>query len=201
MAKPPWYAHTTWTASDHDDFFLRLRQIVGAHEQAACLRKQAGHLLKARTPATLAGARELYELLVAQFPDSSNLAYVHTSLGEVLEASGEDEAALAAYRQALGAQHGTTRSTDAHLRFGLLVIRATRSERYPEALTLLESAGLPMVYPFDQYRYCGIVAHLRAARGETGRARLSARDALAATKHCVVDQQSAFHLRLEELAG
>lgn len=199
MAKPAWYAHTTWSAADREEFLARLRAVAGAHEQAACLRKQAAHLLKTRSPETLIGARELYELLLAQFPDSSDLAYVHTALGEVLEASAEEDAGLAAYRAALVAQSGTTRSTDAHLRFGLLVIRAGRSELFAEALTLLESSRQPLVYPFDQYRHCGIVAHLRGERGETARARLSARDALAATKHCAVDAESAFHRRLEEL--
>ena len=200
MAKPAWYAHSTWTPTVREEFLARLHAVTGAHEQAACLRKQAAHLTKASTPETLNGARELYELLLAQFPDSSDLAYVHTALGQVLETSAENDAALTAYRAAIDAQRGTTRSTDAHLRFGLLVIRAGRNELFAEALTLLESSCQPLVYPFDQYRHCGIVAHLRGIRGETARARLSARDALAATKHCVVDAASAVHLRLEDLA-
>lgn len=200
MAKRAWYARTTWTDADREGFLAQLRAVVGANEQAACLRKQAAHLLKAGTPATLAGARELYELLLAQFPDSSDLAYVHTALGEVLEAAGDAPSALAAYRAALAAQRGTTRSTDAHLRFGLLVLRTGRDDLFAEAAAMLEAAGQPLVYPFDQYRHCGILAHLRAARGEAARARLSARDALAATKHCAVDAGSDFHRRLEELA-
>ena len=83
MAKSAWYARTTWSPTDREEFLTRLRAVVGAHEQAACLRKQAAHLLKARTPEALGGARELYELLLAQFPDSSDLAYVHTALGEL----------------------------------------------------------------------------------------------------------------------
>jgi len=201
MAKRAWYTHTTWTDVDREEFLARLRAVAGAHEQAACLRKQAAHLLKARTPEALAGARELYDLLIAQFPESSDLAYVHTALGEVLEASAADDAALVAYRAALDAQRGTTRSTDAHLRFGLLVIRLGREDLFAEAQRRLDADAQSLVYPLDQYRRCGIAAHLAAARGERVRATLAARDALAATRYVAVDEGTPFHAHLVEWSG
>ena len=200
MAKPAWYAHTTWADTDRAEFFARLHAVAGANEQAACLRKQAAHLLKAHTQETMHGARELYELLLAQFPESSDLAYVHTALGEVLEETAE-EAALDAYRAALVTQSSTTRSTDAHFRFGLLVIRAQRTDLFAEAQRHLDADSRPLVYPLDQYRRCGIAAHLAAARGERVKATLYARDALAVTRHVAVDGSTAFHARLEEWAG
>ena len=148
MAKPAWYAHSTWTPAVREVFLVRLRAVTGAHEQAACLRKQAVHLAKAKTSETLTGARELYELLLAQFPDTSDLAYVHTALGEVLETSSELDAALTAYRAAIDAQRGTTRSTDAHLRFGAArhpsrTQRAFRRGPYP-ARVQPATAGLSL---------------------------------------------------------
>ncbi|MBA3685276.1 MAG: hypothetical protein H0W72_08550, partial [Planctomycetes bacterium] len=165
MAKP-WYARTSWSPDDREDFLARLRAVAGDHEQAAILRKQAGHLLKARTPESLAGARELYELLLAQFPDSSDTAYAHAALGECLERQGEPDRALAAYVRALDAQLGRTRTTNAHLRFGLLAVETGRIELYDVAQRLIDEFGQALIYPAEQYQQCAIRAVIAAQRGE-----------------------------------
>lgn len=208
-----WYARTTWSDADRDDFLARLGEVVGEHERAATVRKQAAHLLafakgetragRAATPEeraeALAGASELYERFLATWPASSDLAYVHAALGETRELAGDDAAALEHWRRALAAQRSTTRSTNAHLRFGMLVVRRAQQDLYDEALTLITAHGQVLVYPRDQYEQCGIRAWILAMRGERERARLCALDALAATKHCAFDPDSPFHIGLVEL--
>lgn len=206
MAKTPWYARKTWTAADREDFLARLRATAGGHEQAAALRKQAGHLLQRHAKAAggeadqlLAGARELYELFVDQFPDSAERAYALCSLGEILERTGEHDAAFARWREALAAQRGTPRSTNAHLRFGMLAVRLERAELFAEVIALLAEFGQVLIYPTDQYQQCGIRAHLHHHARERAMAVLCARDALAATNHVAVDESSSFHRLLVEL--
>lgn len=208
MAKKAWYARTTWTESDREEVLERLRGTVGEHEQAACLRKQAGHLLThagklarlgdrpGETDQLLAGARELFETFLSWFPDSSDRAYVLANLGEVEERGGRIEAALDRYREALAAQDGTTRSTSAHLRFGFLVCDLALVVHYAEALALVERHGQPLIYPVEQYRHCGIRAITLMQVGDRALAQLCAADALSATRHTAVDDTTRFHRAL-----
>lgn len=208
MASKAWYTRTTWTGADREEVLERLRGTIGEHEQAACLRKQAGHLLThagklarrgeriADVDQLLAGARELFETFLAWFPDSSDRAYVLASLGEVEERSGNLAAALDRYREALNAQDGTTRSTSAHLRFGLVVCEHALEEHYAEALTLVERHGQPLIYPVEQYRHCGIRAIALMQGGDRALAQLCAADALSATRHTAVDDTTRFHRAL-----
>jgi len=200
MAKTPWYAKKSWNSADREDFLTRLRAVVGGHEQASTLRKQAGHLLQqaAKAPTAeadqlLAGARELYELFIDQFPGAAERAYALCALGDILERSGEYEAAFTRWRAAMAAQRGTPRSTNAHLRFGLLAVRLQRVELYAELTTMLEEFGQVLIYPLDQYQHCGITAHLHLHAGTRELAVLCARDAMAATKHIAVDVDAPFH--------
>jgi tetratricopeptide (TPR) repeat protein len=206
MAKPAWYSKKTWTTAEREDFFARLRTVTGENEQAAALRKQAAHLLQETAKTTpgeadqlLAGARELYELFIDQFPDSAERAYAFCALGDILERSGEHDAALAQWREALAAQKGTPRSTNAHLRIGMLAIRLKRSDLYSEVERLLSDFGQTLIYPIDQYQQCGIKTHLNVHAGRRDLAILCARDALSATKHIHVDTSTDFHRLLVEL--
>lgn len=206
MAKPTWYAKKTWSTSDREDFLTRLRAVVGDHEQASALRKQAAHLLlqfaksaPAEADQLLAGARELYELFIDQFPGSAERAYVLTALGDILERTGDHDQALVRWRDALAAQRHTPRTTTAHLRFGMLVVQLARSDLYYEVSALLAEFGNVLIYPTDQYQQCGIKAHLHVHAGKRDLAVLCARDAIAATKHIAVDIDAPFHQLLLEL--
>ena len=141
MRQPVWYTKKSWSIADREDFLTRLRATPGEHEQAAALRKQAGHLLKqGDSEQLLAGARELYELFLDQFPASAERAYVLGALGEIHERIGEPDAAFARWREALSAQRGTPRSTNAQLRFGLLAVGLQRTDLYAEVLALRTAA-------------------------------------------------------------
>ena len=206
MTKPTWYAKKTWSTSDREDFLTRLRTVVGDHEQASALRKQAAHLLQqcAKSPPAeadqlFAGARELYELFIDQFPTSAQRAYVFSALGDILERTSEYDAALARWREALAAQRHTPRTTTAHLRFGMLAVRLGRAALYEEVTALLAEFGNVLIYPTDQYQQCGIKAHLHMHIGKRDLAVLCARDAIAATKHIAVDIDAPFHQLLLEL--
>jgi|GEM_PF-5115359 len=213
MAKRPWYARTTWTETDRTEVLVRLRETVGANEQAACLRKQAAHLLAQalklgrRDPAgasrdqLLAGARELNELFLAWFPDSADRAYALTALGDIEAESGNTDAALDHYRTALAAQVDSTRSTNAHLRFAMVVVGRELTPHFGEALQILEMHAQPLIYPLEQYQHCGARALLLASAGQRRtHALLCAQDALAATRYAAIDENTSFHHRLVQLS-
>lgn len=208
MSKKSWYARTTWTSDDRDDFLTRLRDTVGEHEQAACLRKQAAHLLAhaqkciraqaeaATTDQTLAGARELFDMYLDWFPDSSDCAYVHVNLGDIEVIAEHADAAFDHYRAALTAQQQTNRSTNAHLRFGVLALERQRNDLYDEASALLESNSQPLIYPLEQYQHCGIKSLLLVHHKKRAAAHRYAIDALAALKYVAVDETTHFHQQL-----
>ncbi len=198
MAKS-WYAKNTWTEADRGDFFARLHAVPEPFERAACLRKQAAHLLQTGGPEELSGARELLDLVLSNYPDSSQLAYGIARLGECHERSGDTDAAFASYRSAIAAGRGTPRSSDAHRRFGLLAVTLGRVDLYDEAWAALATDDQPLIYPLDQYQQCGIKAIIHAQRGEVVPARLCALDALAATKHVRVDPEAPVYQQLEAL--
>ncbi len=212
MAKRPWYARTTWTEADRTEVLALLRDTVGANEQAACLRKQAAHLLGQalklgrRDPADasrdqlLAGARELYELFLTWFPDSADRAYALTALGDIEAESGNNDAALAHYRAALAAQVDSTRSTNAHLRLAMMVVGRELTQHFAEALQILEAHAQPLIYPLEQYQHCGARALLLASAGQRTHALLCAQDALAATRYAAIDENTPFHCRLVQLS-
>lgn len=202
MRQPVWYTKKSWSIADREDFLTRLRATPGEHEQAAALRKQAGHLLKqGDSEQLLAGARELYELFLDQFPASAERAYVLGALGEIHERIGEPDAAFARWREALSAQRGTPRSTNAQLRFGLLAVGLQRTDLYAEVLALLDEFTQTLIYPLDQYQHCGIKAHVHSHRGNRAAAMLCAGDALSAAKHIPIDETSAFHRLLLDLVS
>lgn len=210
-AKRSWYARTTWTCEDREDFMARLREVGAGNEQASCLRKQAAHLLQhadklrragdasGAADQVLAGARELYEAFLDWHGDSADKAYVFCALGDIEAGTGTIDAALERYRQALQAQQSSSRSTSAHLRFGVVVIEHQRSECYTEALRHLETHAQPLIYPLEQYQHCGIRAHLLSHAGDRALAVLCARDAIDATKHIAVASETRFHQGLVNL--
>jgi tetratricopeptide (TPR) repeat protein len=195
--------------------FSRLRRSRTLYHKAQYLQIQAQHLHRFGRKATTRAALELLAVLLAEFPDPSQLAVAHLVRGDCLQSLGDVPAALEAYRQALQAQRNFPRVTTlAHQRLAWLVATAPLPESYREALAALEEFGGQYgqgeLVPIS-YRTYASKALLHAGLGQVTGARKAAERALRLAE----EDQSGFggaptarasrparriHERLKELA-
>jgi tetratricopeptide (TPR) repeat protein len=179
MPKTQWFRRTTWTDADREDFNARLKRSRGASSKAQYLRLQALHLAEAGHNG---GAIELLDRLLAEFPESIDVAQAHAQKAESLAKLGRADDAINEYRAALQREpeYPNVR-TNAWLDFGWFVLEQQLTALYEEVGRVMdefrEVGGLK--FPAIEYRYAAIQSLLADARGEKGRAREFANQALA----------------------
>jgi tetratricopeptide (TPR) repeat protein len=124
------------------------------------------HLQETGTPELLAASLELLELLLAEFPEKTELAQAHQQRAECLATLGQKEQAIDAYRAALAAErHLPNVRTNAYLGFGELVVELDRKDLYEEVLSVLQEFGGSEAFPIEEYRFNVIRALISDARG------------------------------------
>jgi tetratricopeptide (TPR) repeat protein len=213
MSKTEWFRRSTWSDADREDFNARLKRSRGASSKAQYLRLQALHLAEAGHHA---GAIELLDRLLAEFPDSIDTAQAHAQKAESLAKLGQPEAVIGEYRAALQRERDFPNvRTNAWLDFAWFVVEKEMTALYDEVARDLEKfrdeGGLK--FPAIEYRYATLQALLADARGEKTRAREFAQQALAeaakdhsglryhATVGLVGSERNTFANRLRTLAG
>jgi len=212
MSKLEWFRRTTWTDDDRKDFDARLKRSRGASNKAQYLRIQAYHLAEVGLEEE---AIELLDRLFAEFPDKLQLAQAHQQKGSSLARLRKTEAALQELRAALQAERDFPNvKTNAWLDFGWLVVEKQLTDLYDEVCRVLQEfrAESGLTFPSIEHRYATIQALLADAKGEEGRAREFAKQALAeaAKVHSALSYHPAlglvgsefniFEKRLAELA-
>ncbi|MBM4069059.1 MAG: hypothetical protein FJ271_08965 [Planctomycetes bacterium] len=178
MSKPEWFRRSTWSDTDREEFCDRLKRSRGAGSKAQYLRIQAGHLAEAGDHA---GAIELLDRMLTEFPEKFQLAMAHAQKAESLAKLSRIEAAIEVYRAALQAEREfPTVRTNAWLDFAQLVVEGQMHALYSEASQILqefrEEGDLKL--PALEYRYAAIQASLADARGDKACAAEFARQAL-----------------------
>jgi tetratricopeptide (TPR) repeat protein len=209
-----WFRKITWTESDRADFFARLARARGAYQKAQYLRIQAVHLQHTGQLESVRAALELLDILIADYPEPSEIASAHMQRGECLSTLGDPDAGLTAHREALAAERKMrTIKTDAYLGFGELVLYLERTDLYPEALSILDEFGGAEWFPVQRYRSAALRAIVFEHLGQLAEAREFAERALvaaAATESpfryhralgLVTDTGTELHGRLLALAG
>lgn len=213
MSKTEWFRRSTWTDADREDFNARWKRSRGASSKAQYLRLQALHLAEA---GQYAGAIELLDRLLAEFPDSIDTAQAHAQKAESLAKLGQPEAVIDEYRAALQHERDFPNvRTNAWLDFGWFVFEKELTQVYDEVGRVLEEfrdeGGLK--FPAIEYRYAALQSLLADARGQKTRAREFALQALAeaakdhsglryhATVGLVGSEHNTLANRLRTLAG
>lgn len=213
MTNTEWFRRTTWTDSDREDFYARLMGSRGASSKAQYLRLQALHLAEAGHHA---GAIELLDRILAEFPGSIDNALSHAQKADSLARLGQTDAAIEEYRAALQRERDFPNvRTNAWLDLGWLVVEKDLTQLYDEvARTMNEFRDEgALKFPAIEYRYAAIQALLADARGEKTQAREFAKTALAEaakdhsglryhpTVGLVGFERAMFENRLRALAG
>jgi tetratricopeptide (TPR) repeat protein len=129
----------------------------------------------------LRAALELLDLLIAEYPEGSQLASAFHQRARCLSDLGEHAAAIDSYRRSFEARRNAPGWKDlAYLDFGELVLALRREELYDEALAVLSEFGGDEVFPVHQYQAACIRSLIADQRGDEATARRFAQEALAA---------------------
>ncbi len=181
MNAPEWFRRTTWTPSDCEEFFARLKRSRTTYHKSQYLRIQAGYLQEVGTEPMLRAALELLELLITEYPDRSQLSSAFHQRAQCLSDLGDYHWAIESYRQSFDARRAAPGWKDmAYLHFGELVIGLRRQDLYDEALAALDEFGGDEVFPAHRYQAATIRSLIAAERGNRDVAREYAQEALAA---------------------
>lgn len=212
MARDDWFRRTTWTETDQNDFFERLKR-CRTHTKSQNLRIQAGYLQKIGTPEMLFAALQLLNLYFAEFPDDFDLAMSYLQAAECHSSLGHREEAIDYFRKSIKRQHDYPNvRTPACFVFGRYVIEIDRTDCFEEVLSAVDESG-PPTFPWDTYMAHGIRALVAEYRGQREDARNLAGLALksADAKHSgfsrhpnvglVHDTKTVFHKKLKRLAS
>jgi len=99
MKGEDWYCHSTWTADDREDFYAHLGR-ARSYNRLQDLHIQATYLNGVGSGEAVAGALELLELLVRQYPSPSQLESAHLLKAMGLESLDRLDDATDAHRLA-----------------------------------------------------------------------------------------------------
>src|SRR5512142_1203776 len=183
MSTRNWFRHTTWTSDDQREFFARLMRAT-KQKRPQYLYIQAACLLETHQRRNVQAALGLLDLCLADCaPGDDEIENLQHMRARCLEALGQNDAAIEAYRAALQARQRTPqgRST-APLDFAYLVVRKRRRVLYAEAMDALTKYvdEVILLFPDAQYRYAAACAIIAQETGETERAKDFAAKALEA---------------------
>src|SRR5690606_10834397 len=103
MTQDDWFRRTTWTETDAQSFYERLRRSRGAFHKAQYLRIQAYTLAQERQEPLVRVALDLLGQLFTEFPDLSQLASAHLQAARCYEQLGETLQALDHFQRSLDA--------------------------------------------------------------------------------------------------
>jgi tetratricopeptide (TPR) repeat protein len=193
MAKE-WYRKSSWSEADKADFFAHLKRSRSAFHKAQYLRIQAGHLQMISTPESSRAALQLLDKVLAEFPEQiTEFAATCYQKAECLETLGDFAGAVEAYRNALEFERRYSNSTRtlAWLDFGCFAVRTRMKKIYDEVLAVLDEFKGRLMFPFERYKYFGILAMISEAWGDSATARDFARKALTAA--AVTDSGFRYH--------
>lgn len=171
MSRHDWYRRTSWTDSDRQAFFDRLRRTRRPDARSQYLRIQAVTLFETHDRGLIEAAMELLGALFRDHPHALDLASAYELAGQCCEAMGRVEEAISHYRSALRRQdqHPEVLS-NAGYRLGKLAVEQNRMDLYDECDQALEALA-HQVLPWNVYLRNGIRAAIAASRGELDAAR------------------------------
>jgi tetratricopeptide (TPR) repeat protein len=180
MAVNPWFRRSAWSPSDRADFFARFaRSRLG--NRAQYLRIQAWHLQQVGTEPMYEAALDLLNMLVADYPEPTQLSEAHSQRAACLAATGRTEEAILEYRTALGGQREFPNVIGyAYIEFAELVLELDRRELFSEALAVLQEFSGYEFFPTNAYRMAAARAMLYDCLGQRQEAARFASLAIAA---------------------
>ena len=135
MGKEDWYRKTTWSKSDKEEFFERLKRSRTSFHKAQYLRIQASHLQSVGTIEMANHSLELLDLMFKEFPEKSELSSAFLQKAECLIILGNIQQAIDEMRNTLQSEREFPNvKTYAWLEFGWTTIIYQLSDLYNRPL-------------------------------------------------------------------
>jgi len=178
-----WFRKTSWTSSDSEDFFARLKR-SREYNRSQYLRIQASHLADVGTHELTLSALSLLEILLENYPDRFQMACAYLQKAECLSSLGRIEESIKYFKQSIDYQRTFPNvSNQAAISFGLLVVKNNYTSEYKSVLdTLREFEEKISTFPVDRFRISGIRAIIAYELGEHESAREFAQRAISEAK-------------------
>jgi tetratricopeptide (TPR) repeat protein len=188
MARDDWYRHSTWSATDQEDFFVRLKRSRTAANKAQYVRIQASCLADTGDHRA---AVELLDQLFRDFPERFELAQAHLQKALCLIELDETDGAISEFRASLQCQRECPNfGTTSWLQFPWFIVRQQLADLYDEALAVLAEfkTEIRLALPVDRYRYAAVRALVAKARNDI----VTARDFAEVALQCAAAEHSGF---------
>lgn len=179
MGTEDWYRRAAWSEQDQQQFFDRIDRSRGTYHKAQYVRIQASYLEATGDPALVRSALGLLDMMLAKWPDPSQVAQAHYQRGTCYVRLDEPMHAVGCFREALNAERTyPSARTQAAIELAWLTGTRQLSEHYDEAVAAL--AGIDLVFPVDRFKAHGAQALILSATGQKGAAIAHARQAVEA---------------------
>jgi hypothetical protein len=173
MSRQDWFRNTSWDPKVESAFLERLAR---TRDKNQCLRIQAS-ILATRCPDVALRLLGQYFTLGEHFEMAQ--AYVDQATAYV--ALNEVQSAITAYESALRReQQYPNLQTQAGIELALLIAERRLSERYDQAIILLQTHKERLLFPDQTFRWNCALALIRSEQGSPIESREAARRALAA---------------------
>jgi len=167
MGRNDWYRRTTWSREDQEAFHQRLRRSRTSFHKAQYARIQAAYLETTGVPQLIKAALGLLDLVLAEWPEPSQLACLFHQKATCCRRLGDVDAAVKSFRKALETEERYRGyQTRARIDFVWLIATNKLESLYSEALSLWESPPDAWYLPIDQFQRCGAMALILEAQGQ-----------------------------------
>lgn len=184
MEREDWYRRTTWSQDVKDAFHERLGGSGGSYQKAQCARIQASYLENTGDPHLVEAALELLDLVLAEWPEPSELASRYSQKASCFKRLGNIDSAVTNFRRAIEAEVKSPNfGATARIEFMWFIAINKLVSLYPEALSLQAPSSDGPQFPIDDFRAYGAKALMFEAQGERANAARSAQHALEAASH------------------
>ena len=145
-----WYRRKTWTKTDEEEFFIKLKRSRGQHNKAQYLRIQAGYLEDKYPVESL----RLLDMLVNDFPEQSQLSQTFLQKAHCFISISKNDEAINFFRKVLEQEKIFPNAlTQGYLDFPLFIVANELKELFNEAKEILLKNTKRLMFPVDRYRY------------------------------------------------
>jgi tetratricopeptide (TPR) repeat protein len=181
MGRDDWYRSTTWNPEIKRLFEQRLQRSRTDFHKAQYLRIQGLYLMNSDDFRTQQAGVALTERLIQEYPNQkSEVVHAHEILGDYFFKTGLFEEAELHFRIVLEAYKETRSNTTGLCDLSLveLILKAAQSDKYIEAVSLLESTRPHLLFNSDVFRFSVASARLLTRLDKSEEAASYARKAL-----------------------
>ncbi|MBL8078391.1 MAG: hypothetical protein JNM55_10555 [Anaerolineales bacterium] len=185
MSNQEWFRKTTWTESDKEDFFARLKRSRKS-SRVQYLKIQAYHLYETNRLKEISAALELNNLALEEHPERIHQAQLLEQKAECLNKLGKVDEAEENFLLALQAMREVPNvKPNVPFSFGLFVIEHKINRLHKEALQVLDEFNdmkSGIIFPTTEYYFYGIKAIILHREGNSKEAEPLAQKAMAASE-------------------